>query len=95
MLEKRKEYQKIIRDIKTNAYCKDCNKQYPYYVLDFDHIKDKKFTIGHFYKASSKEKLLEEISKCELVCSNCHRIRTHNRKHKCTRNGTVFETVSA
>jgi hypothetical protein len=30
----------------------------------------------------SKKKIDEEIAKCEIVCSNCHRIRTHQRKIK-------------
>jgi len=28
----------------------------------------------------SIETLKEEISKCEIVCSNCHRLRTFNRQ---------------
>lgn len=42
--------------------------------IDFHHINpsDKNFTIGKKI-GSSKEKLLEEISKCVCVCSNCHR----------------------
>ena len=25
----------------------------------------------------SNKKVLEEIAKCDIVCANCHRIRTH------------------
>jgi hypothetical protein len=32
------------------------------------------------YKGSSKKNILKEIKKCDLVCANCHRIRTHERK---------------
>jgi len=28
----------------------------------------------------SKKKIDEEIAKCEIVCSNCHRVRTHKRR---------------
>lgn len=31
--------------------------------------------------SGSKKKILEEIEKCDLVCSNCHRVRTCNMFH--------------
>lgn len=63
--------------------CMDCGVQYPPYVMDFDH-RDKETKIAainqminlHSY---SKEKILNEISKCDLVCANCHRKRTFCR----------------
>lgn len=63
--------------------CMDCGIQYPPYVMDFDH-RDRKAKIAginqminvHSY---SKKKILEEIDKCDLVCANCHRIRTYCR----------------
>lgn len=68
-----------------NCPCKDCGECYPPYVMDFDHINsDTKLynisRIGNFRCKDGLQKLLEEIKKCEVVCSNCHRIRTHNRK---------------
>lgn len=70
----------IIREAK-NIPCTDCNITYPYYVMEFDHISDdKKFTIGDGWFNSSLEDIQNEITKCEIVCSNCHRIRTHKRK---------------
>lgn len=64
----------IIRDAKKKP-CADCGQSYPFYVMDFDHQKDKLFNIG---KASccSVETLQREIAKCDVVCANCHRIRT-------------------
>ena len=61
--------------------CMDCGIQYPYYVMDFDHRnkKNKLTTINRMinYHSYSKKKILEEIRKCDLVCANCHRIRTY------------------
>lgn len=60
--------------------CKDCNIKYPYYVMQFDHLRDKKFIISQATSLScSFERLEEEIKKCDIVCANCHTIRTFNR----------------
>lgn len=59
--------------------CVDCKIQYHPVAMDFDHLPgyEKKSING--FAGMSKERLLEEIKKCELVCSNCHRLRTYNR----------------
>ena len=56
--------------------CADCGLFYPPWVMDFDHTRDKKFTISQCAKWS-KEELKAEIVKCDVVCANCHRERTH------------------
>jgi hypothetical protein len=62
--------------------CVDCGKVYPPCVMDFDHVRGPKlFSIGTdcLYPVA---KLIAEMAKCELVCSNCHRIRTHITRKK-------------
>tara|TARA_R100001443_G_scaffold94926_1_gene101444 strand:- start:1444 stop:1899 length:456 start_codon:yes stop_codon:yes gene_type:complete len=58
---------------------KDNTVYVPYYSFDFDHTewKEKTFHISAFMRCSFK-KLKKELddSKCELVCRNCHMIRT-------------------
>lgn len=62
----------------SNKKCKDCGTD-DIRVLEFDHLKDKKFNIsGSVYKYTWK-KILKEIEKCDIVCANCHRIRTYSR----------------
>ena len=47
--------------------------------MEFDHVTDDKvFNIGARMHGSLRQ-LLEEIAKCEVVCSNCHRTRTYHR----------------
>lgn len=73
----------FIESCKVGKKCLDCDISYPPYVMDFDHLKDKKYNIAEMYqKGLGVEKIKEEIEKCELVCSNCHRIRTHKRNSK-------------
>lgn len=70
-----------IQELKSTTPCADCGKTFPYYVMDFDHIgddKDKAISAG-LNRGWSKARLQQEIDKCELVCANCHRQRTHER----------------
>ncbi len=63
--------------------CMDCGILYPHYVMDFDHRDSisKIATINAMinYHSYSKNKILKEIEKCDLVCANCHRERTYQR----------------
>ena len=77
----RKELSSYVNDIKENTPYSDCHKVYPYYVMDFDHLDGhiKDGMVSFFAKTGRIEAMKKEIAKCEVVCSNCHRIRTHNR----------------
>lgn len=63
--------------------CADCNNTYPPVCMDFDHVKGEKlFDIASYTKFSSSmkwQRIQDEIDKCELVCANCHRLRTEER----------------
>lgn len=78
-LAQRKEIVSITREAK-NVPCKDCKQMYPYYVMDFDHLVDKSFDIARAWTSKWILQILKELQKCEPVCANCHRTRTHNRK---------------
>ena len=71
-----------LQELKENTPCADCGINYPYYVMDFDHISDDKFkNINTMMRENySLTEIQKEIDKCELVCANCHRIRTHQRR---------------
>ena len=70
-----------LRDLKTKTPCVDCGINYPYYVMDFDHVRGQKHAnVMELVSTLSKKKIDEEIAKCEIVCSNCHRIRTYMRR---------------
>jgi len=59
--------------------CSDCGESDPV-VLEFDHLGDKLFTIGQDFLDRNWTSILDEIAKCEVVCSNCHRRRTARRR---------------
>lgn len=75
---RRQENQAYINDLKS-APCTDCGRGYPPYVMDFDHVRGAKHKRLAQLTGGSRQAIDAEIAKCELVCSNCHRIRTHTR----------------
>lgn len=58
--------------------CTDCGNS-DIRVLEFDHIRGQKRNGIAEMKGYSVKALIKEIAKCEVVCANCHRIRTETR----------------
>ncbi len=74
---RRKRVQEYIREAKSKP-CTDCGLEYPYYVMDFDHLGDKELSVARAAERGwGIERVAKEIAKCEVVCANCHRERTH------------------
>ena len=65
-----------IRRIKKSP-CADCGNSFNPESMDFDHVRGTK--LKNISQISVLRLALEEIKKCELVCSNCHRVRTRKR----------------
>lgn len=67
--------------IKEDSGCVDCGEKYPHYMLHFDHKPEfeKLGGVTELYSRYSRQKGLEEMAKCDIVCANCHCIRTYNR----------------
>lgn len=69
-----------VRDLKTNTPCVRCNKKFHYSAMDFDHVGDDKAGgINRLMWSTSLARVKEEIAKCNVVCSSCHRIITFER----------------
>jgi hypothetical protein len=47
--------------------------------MDFDRIGLKTGEVSKFVYTYSTERLVAEIARCDVVCANCHRIRTQAR----------------
>lgn len=71
-----------VLNIKMSTPCADCGEHYPPVCMDFDHLdgEDKESSISALMnQGASLARIDAEIAKCELVCANCHRIRTAAR----------------
>ncbi len=56
--------------------CADCGKTYPAPCYDFHHKDEKEVCVSILIRNNRKlETILNEASKCELLCANCHRLR--------------------
>lgn len=78
---KRERLRQFLRNLKEAAPCPDCGVRYPYYVMEFDHQRDKLFNVGEYAANNNSWRVLkEEIAKCEIVCANCHRLRTYKEE---------------
>lgn len=79
---------KEVHDYQLKHGCVDCGyKKHPA-ALEFDHMPGVKkvFNIGEKIGSYSRDVLWAEIAKCEIVCANCHAIRTANRRERVTIN---------
>jgi hypothetical protein len=68
----------MLNRIKLERGCADCGYNAHAVALDFDHTGAKMKGVSALY-VHSLETLMAEIAKCEVVCANCHRIRTAQR----------------
>lgn len=70
---------RYIQEYKQSRGCMDCKIMYPYWILEFDHLRDKVANVVDMVKTHSFDDVKREIEKCEVVCGNCHKDRTHSR----------------
>jgi glycine/D-amino acid oxidase-like deaminating enzyme len=78
--ERRGEVKEMVAAAKRTP-CRDCGGMFHPDAMDFDHrdadLKAFNISRSHEY---SQSRVMEEIAKCDLVCANCHRVRTARRR---------------
>ena len=73
-----------IQNLKNQLRCVDCGQRHPA-TLHFHHrnAEDKAFNIGEAVdKGYSLDRIKKEISKCIVLCANCHFIRHYNMRNQ-------------
>ncbi len=78
--KRRRKVKKWLRSFLETSKCTDCRTT-DVRVLEFDHVRGKKeMEISRLVNDGySSKRLYREIAKCDVVCANCHRIRTYAR----------------
>ncbi|MFZ9242608.1 MAG: hypothetical protein ACO295_05290 [Sediminibacterium sp.] len=65
---------------KESKPCHDCGVIYPYFMIQADHVEGlANKTLRGLSHAKNLIELKNEISKCDMVCANCHAVRTYER----------------
>lgn len=76
-----------MQELKKGLKCEFCGEDHPA-CLDFHHRdpNEKEFSIANGMMRKSFEKIKQEIAKCSVLCSNCHR-----KLHWEERTGSLIE----
>lgn len=79
---RRREVKIFIKDYLLKNPCVDCGEANPV-VLEFDHVRGRKFKDIHtmIRNRYNIKAITKEIEKCEVRCSNCHKIR-HDKERR-------------
>lgn len=77
------EFDEWYKSLKTKIPCARCEVVYPHYITHWHHLdpKTKIGSVSDLKAQRNKRLILEEISKCILLCANCH-IETSYHEHK-------------
>lgn len=60
--------------------CSDCGGSFAPCVMQFDHVRGEKKRHVSKMVMFSPDTIAAEIAKCDLVCANCHALRTFVRR---------------
>jgi hypothetical protein len=67
--------------LKEGKPCTDCGQSFHPAAMQWDHVPGapKLASVADLCRKNNRRRVLEEIAKCELVCANCHAVRTFQR----------------
>lgn len=68
-------YREKMNNLKISIGCQVCGYNKTHFALHFHHLNPaiKKYTIAAaIHKVLNREKMIEELKKCIVVCGNCH-----------------------
>ena len=74
------ELREWLLEYKSQLKCVDCGEDHPA-CLEFHHVGKKDLEIADTIQNGwTKERILAEIERCDVLCSNCHKKRHWNAK---------------
>lgn len=88
---RKKRYGQWLEQLKASQPCADCRQFFHPAAMAFDHLpgNEKLDNVSDLVRQGRLKLADLEILKCEIVCANCHAIRTYDRR----RNGVKEESA--
>ena len=71
----------VLKDAVVSLFggkCARCCNSYHRAVFDFHHLGDKTGSPSEMLSNKSLQQIARELSKCTMLCANCHRLEHHN-----------------
>lgn len=68
-------------DALKSVPCADCSGVFDPVCMDFDHRPGevKRYAVAKMVGKFTPDAIRAEVAKCDVVCANCHRLRTKRR----------------
>jgi hypothetical protein len=86
MAKRRRRYADLMawhNELKSRIPCADCRGSFHPAAMSWDHLpgSNKLDDVSSMFRRQLRMRtILVEIAKCELVCANCHAVRTFERR---------------
>lgn len=80
VFKRKQEIKKWFENYKASLFCSKCGEKHPA-IIDFHHLNGKEKENGISFMVAngySVEKIMKEMSKCGVLCANCHRKEHYN-----------------
>lgn len=82
--ERKRRLAEWLYELKSSLACADCSGKFHHAAMTFDHLpgRAKRDDVSDLVHQGCTKLARDEISKCEVVCANCHAVRTFLRRQQ-------------
>ena len=80
--ERRRRLVALNQELKSARPCADCGRCFHPAAMEWDHLPghEKRDDVSTLARTGKTKQFHVELEKCELVCANCHAVRSYERR---------------